>query len=190
LEEDKKNLGRRIKSGNVQSLSLLYRQHWSQVFNVAYGLLKSREEAEEVVQDVFLKLWNYRENIRQDSQIEGLLFTIAKRETLNRLRTKASRYVFEEIEEGQSSAYVTDNQISDSELMDISQNTINSLPDKRRQIVNMRWHKGLTNKEIARELGVSIKFVEKQIALARQSLYEQIKVNGFHSILLFMIIMI
>lgn len=183
------DLNLHLIKGDLSALKQLYESHWKRVFNVAYGLLKSKEDAEELVQDVFLKLWDYRSDVSPHLPIEGLLFTIAKRETFNRLRKKASNFTFIEVDEYQLWDNYTEHQLAQNELVALSENAIQNLPPKRRHIFNLRLQQGMTNKEIADNLGVSVKFVERQISIARRSLQEQFNVNGFTSFsLLFFIL--
>jgi DNA-directed RNA polymerase specialized sigma subunit, sigma24 homolog len=67
-----------LKSGNRQSFAILYKEYWNQVYNFSRLYLTTREAAEEVVQEVFVKVWESREFIREDDNFKGLLFIITR----------------------------------------------------------------------------------------------------------------
>ena len=65
-----------LKQGNEKAFNILYKQYWKQVYNFCRLYLTNTEEAEEVVQDVFVRLWQSRDFLRENDNFKGLLFVV------------------------------------------------------------------------------------------------------------------
>ena len=123
-----------LKEGSERSFEILYNKYQKRVFYFALGYLKDRDDAESLVQDVFVKLWTKREDIDENRSFSSFLFTIAKNKVLDlfKKRTHELNYkkhlanCFELIEER------TNNDIVFSELDQKLTEVVNSLPKKRR----------------------------------------------------------
>ena len=80
-----------LKNGDAWALEVLFESYHVKVFNFCHAYLDCRQETEEVVQDVFVKLWTYRDQINSELSINGLIFKIAKNLTLNKIRDRKSQ---------------------------------------------------------------------------------------------------
>ncbi|UZR99485.1 RNA polymerase sigma-70 factor [Chondrinema litorale] len=162
-----KDIAIRIKEGDFAALEKLYQNNWIRLVNFSFGMLKSKEDAEEAVQDIFIRVWENREKLNPELPINGFLFVVAKRVVLNKLRSKAKELQMVDIHENDAwRNCLAEDQLIYSELTQISEHAIDKLPPKRKEIFLLRKNQGLTNKEIAGHLNVSTQYVEKQMALA------------------------
>ena len=126
---------------------MLYKQYWEKVYHFCGLYLNNRDVAEDVVQEVFIKVWESREFIREDDNFKGLLFII-------------TRNLEEEI-----TAY---------NLGEYIDHLIEELPERRRVIFNLSRKEHKSYKEIAFQLNISEKTVENQISEALKFLKKNI----------------
>ena len=75
-----------LKQGSKDAFTALYKQYWKQVYNFSRLYLTGADAAEEVVQEVFIKIWEMREFLREDDHFKGLLFIITRNQIFNRHR--------------------------------------------------------------------------------------------------------
>ncbi|MEQ6120873.1 RNA polymerase sigma-70 factor [Reichenbachiella sp. MALMAid0571] len=148
-------------------LDLLFNQYGGKLYNMSFAYLKSREEAEEVVQDVLLKLWQNRGKIDITGFLEGYLFKMTKNLLLNRIRTKSRKgFYTEELQVDIAGSTRTDQSLLLEDMQVFLSKAILGMPHKRQQIFKMSRMEGLSNKQIAQQLGLSEKTVENQIGRA------------------------
>ena len=164
-----------IRSGDEKAFRVLYELYFFKVSNYAYKLLHSREDAREIAQDVFVKLWNKRCELDPEQSISGLIFRIAKflaidkiRKEVRAIKTSSISEAFEVEEKSLEADYLT------NELHSIYLGIVEKLPVKRKLIFQLSRNSRLSHIEIAQELNISIKTVEAQIRLALQQIREEI----------------
>lgn len=168
---------RRLKLDDERAFDALFRHYSALVFRFAYSYLKSRVEAEEIVQDCFLKIWEKRQQLRDDVPLKGYLFTTAHHAVLNQLRRSQHHLRFQ-THLATLSPGVATNDAEYSEVEALYQAALEKLPPKRRQIFIMSRQQGLTYPEIAQQLNLSVKTVETQIMQALKFLRIQFRANG------------
>lgn len=158
------DLVQKIKQGNLGAFRILYDTYYTKILNFSQTYTGSIEDAEEVVQDTFLKLWKHREGLDEEMSVNGYIFRIAKNLTLNKIRKKVMepRY-FDEVEEESVFANQTEEDIMLDEMQQLLMKAIEALPPKRQQIFRLSRLSGLPNKEIARKLNISENTVEGQM---------------------------
>ena len=164
-----------FKKGDAHAFESLFNLYHKRLYYFLFGLLKSKEDAEEIVQETFLKIWESRENFWEDYPFESLLFRIAKNAFLNHNRKKVNRTVFEKhfgffTDFSESSA---DQYILFQETQSIIETIVNGLPPKRKEIFLMQKVEGLSRQEIASKLGISIITVDSQLFKANKHLKEE-----------------
>lgn len=148
----------------------IFKAHFTALHAYAYTILKDSEEAEEVVQNLFVKLWEKREALSVQSSVKAYLYRAVYNESINHLRHKKVQGAYKE-----QTAYImknetekSDTNILTSELEERIRLALNSLPEQCRTIFQMSRFEELKYKEIADQLGISIKTVENQIGKALQ----------------------
>lgn len=164
-----------FKKGDAQAFESLFNLYHKRLYYFLFGLLKSKEDAEEIVQETFLKIWESREHFWENYPFESLLFRIAKNAFLNYNRKKVNRTVFEKhfeffVDLSESSA---DQYILFQETQNIIETIVNGLPPKRKEIFLLQKVEGLSRQEIANKLGISIITVDGQLLKANKYLREE-----------------
>jgi RNA polymerase sigma-70 factor (ECF subfamily) len=153
----------------------IFIQYFPKVRTYAAILLKSKQEAEDVAQDIFVKLWEQPDLWERDL-VRNYLYTMVKNHVLNHIKRKniESKYIHTQIN-SQSWAEMTEfkdplNEIYVQELQLLLRLSLEQLPDKRRQIFEMSRFENLSNNEIAERLNLSVRTVEQHIYLVLKDL--------------------
>lgn len=166
-------LVRRIRAGDERALEVVFRAHYAGMASFVQRYVRSADLAEELVQDVFLKLWSKREHLADIETFRTYLFRAARNTALNHLRrVKLERRWQEEHgqEEEAPASYAADEEASEQEVAAAVQVAISRLPPRCREIFLLSRDGGLTYAEIARALEISVKTVETQMGRALKSL--------------------
>ncbi|MGD9557874.1 MAG: RNA polymerase sigma factor [Mangrovibacterium sp.] len=87
---DRNNIIKRLRAGEKEALNELYAMYSRRVFSFAFGYLKQEEDAHDVVQEVFIRLWTTREKLSSDSNLEAYLLTLARNLVISTYRKKIS----------------------------------------------------------------------------------------------------
>lgn len=147
----------------------IYYSYNKRIYGFAYSLLKNREESFDVVHEVFIHLWEKRNELREDTKLEALLFTITRNTVLSIFRKKASqqKYITEYLHSN-SARYdnSTEEDVAFAFLNERLHSIVLKLPPKRREVFILSREKGLTNKEISNKLNIAEKTVEDHITRA------------------------
>lgn len=150
--------------GSVSAYDELFKIYGIRVYKFAFSYLKSKEDAEEIVQNSFFKIWDRRKTLDCYQCFKTFLFTIAFNEIMTQFRNKAKEKKYREYYLINASAYFDLEQIIlCNDLQNQIEKVIQKLPPRRRQIFIMRKEDHLTYKEIAEELGISSKTVENNL---------------------------
>jgi RNA polymerase sigma-70 factor (ECF subfamily) len=157
-----------LRDGDREAFAEIYQRYWTVMYMHALKMLKSEDDARDVVQEIFTSLWLKSKSINPDVNLAGYLFISTKNKVLDLIAQKKVRLdylgsltAFAEAYSNQTLAC-----IEEKELMEALQKEIEQLPAKMKQIFEMRVNRHLTYKEIADELNISDKTVKKQISNA------------------------
>lgn len=161
-----------LRAGDKKALAYFFDEYYAKVFNFCYSFLRSKEEAEEVTQDVFLKIWNIRGQIDAKRSIDSLLFKIAKNLTLNRIRDNKKLLNMTEVTDSMKIGDSIMEVMLYREMEDILKKGIEELPERRKMIFELSRFEGLSNKEISAKMNISVNTVEGQIRKAIKQLHE------------------
>jgi RNA polymerase sigma-70 factor (family 1) len=138
--------------------------------NFALSFIKSKQSAEEIVSDVFIKIWEKRFELEKIGNLKVYLFVATRNISLNYLekqKRNATSGIDEKLAEDARSFYYDPEQLLiTEEMMQRIQNAIDALPPKCRAIFKMVKEGDLHYKEVAEILGISVKTVENQLAIA------------------------
>ncbi|HEY4289242.1 MAG TPA: RNA polymerase sigma-70 factor [Puia sp.] len=150
----------------------LYERYWNKIYVIARHRLNDRQEAEEVVQDIFTRLWRRRSSLTLTKGFDNYFAVAAKFEVINRLAKNARATAFERDIAYALSAVdeTTLRQLDYNELQEKFQLEVNALPEKCRIVFRLQHDQGYTQQQIADELNVSTRTVEAHLAKARRIL--------------------
>jgi len=171
------NIFQNIKQGNIDSFEVLFRTHYSELCNYAFRYIRDKDNAEEIVQDLFYKLWEKKETIVIRSSVRSYLYRSVYNNTMMLIREKNKRKTTNKLPE--NSAMIPgdepDQQMQTSELDEVVQSTLSAMPQKVRRIFEMSRFEGLKYKEIASKLLISIKTVEANMGKALKLFRDNLK---------------
>ncbi len=182
-------LARRIKLGDEQAFELLFRKYYVRLCAYSNKFLNEPEDAKEIVQDVFAKIWEGRYDIDPECSLKSYVFKIAQNLSINKLRRNKveSRYTeiykIVYIENHEFSAYES---LVARELEYNITHSIENLPTECRKVFELSRVEGLKYREIAETLNISVKTVEAQMSKALRSL--RIELCEFLTLLLIVLI--
>ncbi|WP_299671877.1 sigma-70 family RNA polymerase sigma factor [uncultured Polaribacter sp.] len=145
----------RIYNGDRGAFEIVYRLYFKKVFYVAKKYAPKEIDVDDVVQEVFLKLWRKRKNISTEISIEQQLFTITKNVVLNLLRARVSQQqLLLKLKVEKANDTIEEEDFSEIRLKKIN-SVVKKLPKKQQKIFRMYRDEGLTYNEIATALSIS-----------------------------------
>ncbi|MCG6190758.1 RNA polymerase sigma-70 factor [Maribellus maritimus] len=179
---------KKIQTGDQKAFEMLFHKYYGNLCLYATKILNNNEAAEEVVQDFFVKFWGKREQINIDTSIKNYVFRSIRNLCLNHIKHNdvKENYIKNSENDIQSNIDFEEHFI-EVDLVQKIEESINSLPEKRREIFRLSREEGLKYREIAEKLNISIKTVEAQMSLAIKNLREKLK-DYKHFLMLFFIL--
>lgn len=165
-----------LKNGDHAAFDALYRLYIENLYAFIISITRDKFMAEEITQVVFAKVWEKRAEISEHYSFKSWLFTLTFNETISQLRkatsekTKIRRFHLDSVHSTNETEYM----IEFRNLETLSQTIIDRLPEKRRQIFKMSREQGLSNQDIASELGLSVKTVENQMSSALKQIRKEL----------------
>lgn len=160
-----------MAENNHDAFTEIYNRYWKKLFTVAANKVFELEEAREIVQNVFISLWDRRNVLQIEGSLSAYLAMSVKYRVINALDARFTRKKYLD-------SLVKDKDFDDStrewlEFMDLESRLsvlIAALPEKCRLVFELSRQKGYSNKEIAAELNISEKTVEAHLSKARKDL--------------------
>lgn len=147
------------------AFSKIYERYWKQLYISAYNILQQKDTAKDVVQEVFLSLWQ-RRSIVQIESLKGWLLQSVRFQVFKAIRAEKASYDFCKRLSAVSKNIITEDPLLFKELDGAIQDAIRSLPNDQRIIFKMNREDGMTYSQISIEKNISIKTVEKKISQA------------------------
>ncbi|WP_237487875.1 RNA polymerase sigma-70 factor [Hufsiella arboris] len=158
-----------IRTGETEkAFEKLFRENFKSLHAYAFSFVKDNESAEEIVQNVFFRIWEKNEELALDSSLKAYLFRSVHNESLNQLkRQKIRKSIHISYEsENLSASGVASEKVTVSELQHSLQQALLALPQQCRTIFQLSRFDQLKYRQIAEELGISVKTVENQMGKA------------------------
>lgn len=176
----------RLIGGSEKAFDEIYKIYSARILSFSLRYVKSREVAEEIVQDVFVKLWINREKIQSRKSIKALIFTIARNNLINKYRSTLNSPVYEEYVEYRNNMKVAmDNASHLIEYDDFCvqiKSAMKKLSNSQSNIWECCKLQGLSNKETAQLLGISEKSVKNQLSLSLKIMKTELKILSLYLI--------
>lgn len=185
---DQSKLLYELSQGNELAFTKLYNEYKNVVFSTALKITKSRMLAEEVVQDVFLKIWQNHENLAEITNIENYLFIISRNHIFDMIK-KIARDTSLVVDSNykNTSTNDTEDAIKDDQYNIILNQIVGQLPPQQQKIYKMAKWDGLSHQKIGEDLGISTETVKKHMAQALKFVRTKISpyMNMFMTLFLF-----
>ena len=169
-----------VAEGDESAFRRLFEQHWDNIYGVAVTFTKSPQIAEEMVQDVFLKIWLHREDLPLVKKFNDYLFIIARNHILSTLRKKIHEQPFTEhlLNFFQETGNTPEDQLLYRETEYLVQKAVEQLPPQQQLIYNLSRNQGLNQEEIAARLAISKHTVKSHMNKALQSIRNYLQTNA------------
>ena len=184
--DQEKVLLKNLIQGDVFSFEEVYKKYNIKIFNFSLRYLKNRDDAEGVVQEVFLKLWENCKKLKHDSNLNAWLFTVTFNAIRKRFRNMASEK--KHLEKYSSQMETSSDEVSEIEyydLLDKATHLISKLPPQQKKVFLLRKEKGLSSEEMAEELKLSKKTVENHLNRARAFMKKAMLKEGLLSVVFY-----
>jgi RNA polymerase sigma-70 factor (ECF subfamily) len=181
MEYSNQQLINGIKQGDVASFEELYKQYYIFLCFIAEHIVRNHSDAEEIVSDVFVKLWNIREKIDIITSIKAYLVKAVHNTSINYLeRLKLENKLTDDLSNLEIELLAWDSdyplgQLYEKEILDILDHGISILPDACRQIFILSRNEDMKYCDIADKLGISVNTVKTQMKIALARLREILK---------------
>jgi len=171
-ELDEKVLLARTGQGDQVAFKIIYEAYQSQVLTFANVYLKSRQHAEETMQEVFLKLWNLKGKLNEINDLENYILTITRNKAFDTLRKlkREIRYMQPMEADDDIPENVTEERILLEDTRQLLEKGIDQLPPQQKRVYQLCHQQGLKYDEVATELGISPQTVHRHMKLALGSL--------------------
>lgn len=179
-----------LKSADLEIFELLYKEYYVLLCIISERIVRNPEDAEEVVSDVFIKLWNNKDSIHTINSLKAYLIKAVQNMAINYLHRRDYKYITERIDQLPHELLTWDEdyplgQLYEKEIGVILNREINSLPKGCREIFLLSRDEELSYKEIAQRLGITVNTVKSQMKVALSRLRE-ILLDYLHIILIMM----
>jgi RNA polymerase sigma-70 factor (ECF subfamily) len=170
----------KVKIGNEVAFKLLFDHYQRYIYAYSLSLLKSKPQAQEVVQDVFLNVWLNRERLDPSLSFKSYIFTIARNMAFNFLEKAANDLKLREriFYKSQLSNNFPDTPLIESDYKKLKDHAIRNLSPRCKQVFQMSRNDGKSYQEIAQELNISSNTVKNQMSKALANIKEFLIVHG------------
>lgn len=174
-KEEEKCLVKKMSEGDKIAFQQLFMAYYPKVRYFIYGFLKSNEEAEDLTQEVFLKIWTYRTRFANVTTFGAYLYTLAKNTTFNHIESKHIRTDgFNEQPIADETSHTSHEELVAKDLQLFIDMLVDAMPTQRKRVYELSRKEGLTNEEISEQLNLSKKTVENHLNLALKELRKAI----------------
>lgn len=188
-QTDDKELFQKLQVSDERAFQALFKKYYSAMCSFARQFLFDSEMAEETVQEIFVKIWEKREQLNIETSVKHYLFRSVRNHCLNLLQhEKIKKQYANKILEANHAEIDPEQYFIEVDLLKRIERSIDSLPPKRKEIFRLSREQGMKYKEIADTLNISIKTVEAQMGLALKHLRDELKDFNNHFLTLFLVL--
>ena len=166
-----------LKKDDPSAMKAIFDSNHTVLCRLVYAMVKDTEQAKDIVQDVFIKLWRNRYNLAIQVSLEGYLKRAAVNTALNYLES-TGRWKKQQLTESDLSRFAlnsTDRAFSSDELNQKTDDAIRHLPVRTRSVFTLIRSEEMSYKQVAETMGISMKAVEKEMMKALKLLREALK---------------
>jgi len=169
-----------MQSGDQKAFEALYERYWPEVYTMIYRRIKDREVAKDIVQDIFINLWRYRDKIIAEGSLAPLLNVTAKKQAISWYRKQTASKQRELLyHEDEVLVAPSTTELETKELQDLLDREIDQMPSNMQQSFRLSRYENKSIKEIAAELSLSEQTVRNNISMALERL--RLQTRKFYS---------
>lgn len=160
-----------LRAGDRDAFTIIYKEYWYRMFTVAHRKLQNRELAEELIQDIFTRLWKERETIKI-TQLDYYLFSAVRYEVIDHIRAVGRQNTYIQYYQAFSTFedLNTENTVALNDLMGMIDKGLEILPEKSREIFQLSRMQNWPVAKIAQHMELSEKAVEYHLTKATKSI--------------------
>lgn len=169
-----------LANNNKKALEELFNFYYPRLYQFSKSFLKIEDGIDDILQEVFMKIWDNRENIRSSETFNSYVFTITKNLLLNELRNRLNRQKIKEeiFKLTVPEEYNSDEKVEFHELVEKVEQIVNNLPKKQREVFLLSRYDYLSHKAISEKLNISTKTVEYHIRQSINAIKDQLNSSG------------
>jgi len=169
-----------LANNDKHAFDELYRLYYPKLYVYSKSFLKIDSGIDDILQEVFVKVWMNRQNIKKVETYNAFLYTITKNTLLNEIRSrlKSEEFRADLFYKSVATEFITQQTVEYNDIKKQVDQLVLQLPEKRRRIYLMSREQGKSNAEIAAELGISVKTVEDHMTNALRFLKDRLKSLG------------
>lgn len=178
--ETDESLMARIVCGDQQAFALLVRRHSKLFFTAAYRMCHQEQEAEDIVQEAFMKLWSRPDifDVTKGVKFTTWFYRVVTNLAIDKTRRRKPQVKSEVLDFLADQTPRVDDRMVDLEQQMAIETAISSLPERQKAALNLCFYEGLSNKDAAEILGVGIKALESLLMRAKKTLREDLIQSG------------
>lgn len=177
---DDESLVARICEGDHRAFAQVVERHSGLFFQAAYRMCSSPEDAEEIVQEAFLKLWKKPQafDAAKGTKFTTWFYRVVTNLAIDHVRRKRPQSGSDVLEYMADKGPLADEQLEERDRQDVLEVAIQALPERQKAALNLCFYEGLSNKEAAEILGVGVKALESLLMRAKTALKEDLGAKG------------
>ena len=181
------NIIHELAKDNETAIEELFHYYYPRLSSFSRSFLKIEDDIDDILQEVFVKIWQNRKKINSAATFNSFIFTITRNLLLNELRSRLNNEKTKEEIRSLSLAkeYSSMEQIEYRDLKEKVDNLVNELPERQKEIFILSRTEGLSHKEIAEKLRIKTKTVEYHISQSVKHLKDKLSELGVMSLLYF-----
>jgi RNA polymerase sigma-70 factor, ECF subfamily len=166
-----------LKAGDISAFEMLFKTYYQPLCNYAYSFVQDRDEAEEIVQGIFMSVWEKKDNLAIHTGVKPYLYAMVRNASLNVLKHEKikQQHATMELAVAERSVESVTRTVMASELETRIYKALDKLPEQCRLVFKLSRFEELKYSEIAEQLSISVKTVENQMGKALRIMREQLK---------------
>jgi len=197
VDQQKKSICKQVvKSfslGNVEAFNALYLQYKTKVFRYAFKFVRDKEEAEEITQDIFVRLWKYKVSIDADKDFDAFIYTIARNVIFKEFKRKVkeTNFLAEQTTSNIDESYEPiESFINVKEYAKLAATAVDTLPPQAKKVFKLSREEGRTYEYIANTLDISTNTVHSHMAKSLKHIRKYFNQHVPETILLCILVVI
>jgi RNA polymerase sigma-70 factor (ECF subfamily) len=189
MSESEKDLLKKSKSGDIEAFERLIEGYQTRVFNIAYRMIRNHDDAADLAQEVFIKVYRYIKNFKEESSFSTWIFRITKNVCLDELRKRKNKHIIsldeeiklndgEVVRQIESKDDTPEMLAEKKEIRELINNAIDDLSAEHRIVIILRDIQGFSYEDISKIIECPEGTVKSRINRARKALKQKLKSKG------------